>query len=165
MPPGRRSVVRRDLCPILVVTASALRNSYLFLSFLSPAFPSPPPRSVTVSVLPSPPPFLRWVVSCRANIRTVASQSHAGETYIKEPPLPPISWSGTDSRIHLHSAPLHGLPLCSPFSLCRAAQRSKHRLQSYGALHGTPNQSHWGASAVSRTAERTPTRNPQRGQH
>ena len=50
----RQNVVQRDCCQILVVTIPTLRNSCFFLSFLSLAFPSPSPQSVTVSVLPFP---------------------------------------------------------------------------------------------------------------
>ena len=50
----RRNVVQRDCCRILVVTIPALRNSCLFLSFLSLAFPSPSPQSLIASVLPFP---------------------------------------------------------------------------------------------------------------
>ena len=38
--PAHWNVVQRDCCRILVVTIPAVRSSCLFLSFLSPAFPS-----------------------------------------------------------------------------------------------------------------------------
>ena len=48
----RRNVMQRNCCRILVAPIPALRNSCFFLSFPSLAFPSPSPRSGTVSVLP-----------------------------------------------------------------------------------------------------------------
>ena len=52
--PDRRNTMQQDYCRILVVTFPALRNSFFFLSFLSPAFPSPSPQSIIVSVLSFP---------------------------------------------------------------------------------------------------------------